>query len=238
MNESNANPWPALAGKPAIAPSLLAVDFARAGEQIAQVIRAGAEVLHVDVMDGHFVPNLSMGPPVIGKLRRFTDHPMDVHLMVTDAERFVEPFVKAGAGSINFHIEASGHFGTGRVAAARKLIEQIRGHGVGAAITLKPETPAEAIREVVADVDMVLVMTVEPGYGGQEFMANQLPKIETIRSWLRPEQRLEVDGGINPPTAARCAAAGADTFVAGENIFGSNDPAAAVAALKQAVGGL
>jgi ribulose-phosphate 3-epimerase len=226
--------WTALQG-PAIAPSLLSVDFANAAPQIDAVLGAGAEMLHVDVMDGHFVPNLSMGPPVVKKLRAYTNAPLDVHLMVTDPGMFFEPFVEAGASSLNFHIEACGRWQTGQVDQARDLIARIRDLNVACGVTIKPQTPAEAIAEIVDEIDFVLVMTVEPGFGGQSFMANMLPKIETLRGMLSDAQRLQVDGGINPETARQCLGAGADTFVAGNNIFGADDPAAAVDALRDAL---
>jgi ribulose-phosphate 3-epimerase len=178
-------------------------------------------------MDGHFVPNLSMGPPVVRKLRRYTDHPLDVHIMVTDPAYYIERFAEAGADTITFHVEATDE--------PPRLIERLHALGLGAGVTLRPDTPAGALAEAIGAVDLVLVMTVEPGYGGQEFRDDMLAKIEQVRGMLRPEQRLEVDGGINPTTAGLCRARGADVFVAGENIFGSDDIAAAVGQLRSAV---
>jgi ribulose-phosphate 3-epimerase len=223
------NPWANMSAGPVIAPSLLACNFACMGPQIDAAIAAGAEVLHVDIMDGHFVPNLSMGPPVVKSVRKYTGHPLDVHLMVTDPAYYIERFAQAGADSITFHIEAANE--------PLKLINRLHELGLGAGITLKPGTDASAIAPVAAHVDMVLVMTVEPGYGGQQFMHQMLDKISAIRGMLTPRQRLEVDGGINPQTAALCAARGADVFVAGENIFGAPDIKEAVRQLRAGLSG-
>ena len=200
------------------------MDFARAGQQITQVLDAGAQILHIDVMDGHFVPNLSMGPPVVEKLRKFTNAPLDVHLMVTDPGFFFDPFAKAGADSLNFHIEACGNNKANQQNEARKLIKRIRDLNLGVGITLKPQTPASDIDEIIELIDFVLVMTVEPGFGGQKFMADMLPKIEALRGKLSGNQRLEVDGGIDPKTAKICRDAGADIFVTGNSIFAAPDP--------------
>jgi ribulose-phosphate 3-epimerase len=224
VSDAQGNPWPKLNDGPLIAPSLLACDFARLGEEVDSVIAAGAELLHVDVMDGHFVPNLSMGPPVVASLRGYTDHPLDVHIMVSDPAYYVERFADAGADSITFHVEATGD--------APRLIRRLRDLGLGVGVTLRPGTPAEALADVASDVDMVLVMTVEPGFGGQEFREDMLAKIGDVRRLLRTDQRLQVDGGINPVTARQCAERGADVFVAGSSIFRSGDVARAVRELR------
>jgi len=223
------NPWKRLTG-PQVAPSLLASDFTRLGEQIGLLTAAGVEVLHVDVMDGHFAPNLSMGPPVVKSIRAFTDLPLDVHIMVTDPAYFLERFAEVGADSITFHVEAADE--------PRHLIDRLRELGLGVGVALRPATNAERIAEIASEVDMVLVMTVKAGYGGQEFMPDMLDKIAAIRAMLNSSQRLEVDGGIDHDTGRLCAGSGADTFVAGSYILGGKDKniAGAVRTLMQAVG--
>ncbi len=212
---------------PRIAPSILACDFARLGDEIRAVEDAGADWIHVDVMDGQFVPNLTIGPPVIEAVRRSSELPLDVHLMIEAPERSLESYVRAGATTVGVHVETCPHL--------HRTIAQIREAGARASVVLNPSTPAQAIELVLPDLDQVLVMTVNPGFGGQKFIASMLPKIETLRRWI-DERDLsidpQVDGGIGPETIGRAAAAGADVFVAGTAVFGATDYAAAIAGLR------
>jgi ribulose-phosphate 3-epimerase len=197
-----------------IAPSILAADFARLGEEIAAVTQAGADFIHVDVMDGHFVPNITIGPDVVGALRPATTLPFDVHLMIAPVDAYVPAFAEAGADIITVHPESGPHL--------HRTLQLIRSLGKKAGVALNPGTPVEAIDNVIDDVDLILVMTVNPGFGGQAFIESQLQKIEAVRQRIDASGRdidLEVDGGINADTAGRAVAAGADLLVAGTATF-------------------
>jgi len=197
-----------------LAPSILSADFARLGEQIDEVARAGADYIHVDVMDGHFVPNISIGAPVVASIRRVTSLPLDVHLMIEHPERYISDFVKAGADIITVHVEASHHLlGT---------IKAIKEEGARAGVSLNPPTPLSAVDEFIHDVDLVLVMSVNPGFGGQSFIPETLPKIENMRKIIdnrKPGIELEVDGGINADNAPDIVEAGADVLAVGNSVF-------------------
>lgn len=211
---------PLPAAGPIIAPSMLKCDYARLGDQIAQLDTAGAKVLHWDVMDGHFVPNLSYGAMVIAGTRKQTDLFFDAHLMISDPEKYLDDYIKAGCDAITFHIEA--------VPDPRSLLKRIRSAGVLAGLAINPKTPADGVLRVLDDVDLVLVMSVEPGFGGQSFMPEVLPKVTQIRSAANRQLLISIDGGIGPDTIEAASKAGARLFVAGSSVFDTSDFAQAM----------
>lgn len=213
-----------------LAPSILSADFAALGAEVAVAEASGGDWIHVDVMDGHFVPNITLGPPIVKAVKAHTSLPLDVHLMIEHPERYIADFAAAGASVITVHAEACVHL--------HRVIHQIKELGLMAGVAINPATPASAVREVLEDVDMVLVMTVNPGFGGQAFIPNTLRKIRQIREWAAEinhhNLRIEVDGGIAEDTAGLVAEAGADVLVAGNAVFGRPDRAAAIQAIRDA----
>jgi len=216
------------AGTIEIAPSILSADFAKLADEIAQVESAGVKILHLDIMDGHFVPNITMGPPVIAKLRKYSDLVFDSHLMISEPSRYADSFIEAGVDHISFHIEAEKE--------PEKLIQKLHESGITAGITVNPDTPVEAIEKIAGLCDMILVMTVHPGFGGQKFIPQAAEKIIRIREIVGPDIRIEVDGGVSVETASKVVSYGADTLVAGNAIFSKTDRIAAIKAIQEAAG--
>lgn len=214
-----------------IAPSILSADFARLADEVARVEEAGADLLHVDVMDGHFVPNLTVGPPIVEALRKVTKLPLDVHLMMTNPDAFIAEFAAAGANYLTVHVETCPHL--------HRTVQAIKERGVKAGVTLNPATRIATLEEILPEADLLLIMSVNPGFGGQQFIESSLKKIAQARKLLTltgSGALLEVDGGIKVTNAARIVKAGADILVAGSAVFESEDYAATIKALRQANG--
>lgn len=214
------------AGTIEIAPSILSSDFARLADEIEEIESAGVKIVHLDIMDGHFVPNITIGPLVVEKLRKYSNLVFDCHLMISEPDRYIEHFVKAGANHMTFHIEASGE--------PKELIKRIHGFDCTAGICLNPKTPVEAIKAVAPLCDMVLVMTVNPGFGAQKFIPAAAKKIIKVRELVGPDIRVEVDGGIDTETAPLVVSYGADTIVSGNAVFSKPDRIAAINDLREA----
>ncbi|PID17025.1 ribulose-phosphate 3-epimerase [Sporosarcina sp. P34] len=212
-----------------IAPSILAADFAKLGEEVNEVEKAGAELIHIDVMDGHFVPNITMGPIVVEALRPLTELPLDVHLMIENPDAYIEDFATAGADYITVHVEACPHL--------HRTLQLIKSTGAKPGVVLNPHTPIEQILHVLEEIDMVLFMTVNPGFGGQSFIHSVLPKVKQLSDIIKERNlsiEIEIDGGINEETIKPCVEAGATIFVAGSAIYGKEDRAKALQAIKSA----
>jgi ribulose-phosphate 3-epimerase len=213
-----------------IAPSILSANFAKLGMEIKDVENGGADYIHVDVMDGHFVPNITIGPLIVEAIRPVTKLPLDVHLMIEKPDNYINEFVRAGADIITVHVEACRHL--------HRTIQLIKSHGIKAGVVLNPHTPIESIQHVLEDIDMVLLMTVNPGFGGQAFIPQVLPKIRQLSAMIKEKQlpiEIEVDGGINEETAKLCVEAGATVLVAGSAIYNKTDRRQAIQSLKQAI---
>jgi ribulose-phosphate 3-epimerase len=217
--------------KKQIAPSILSADFSRLGEEIKAVEKAGADLIHVDVMDGHYVPNITIGPGVVSSLRKTTSLPFDVHLMIEDPDRYIDVFVEAGSNIITVHAEAVIHL--------HRTVQIIKQKGVKAGVSLNPSTPLACVEEILPDIDLLLIMTVNPGFGGQKFISGMLPKIRKARELAQArglKMAIEVDGGVTAENIGTLAEAGADTFVAGAAIFGSPSYSDTIARMKAILG--
>ncbi|WP_369902983.1 ribulose-phosphate 3-epimerase [Bacillus manliponensis] len=210
-----------------IAPSILSADFSKLGEEIKDVEKGGADYIHVDVMDGHFVPNITIGPLIVEAIRPITSLPLDVHLMIKNPDMYIPAFAKAGADIITVHVEACPHL--------YRTIQLIKSQGIKAGVVLNPHTPISAIEHVLEDIDMVLLMTVNPGFGGQKFIHSVLPKIKQVAHMIQERNlsvEIEVDGGVNTETAKLCVEAGANVLVAGSAVYNEKDRGAAIAAIR------
>ena len=219
--------------KKQIAPSILSADFSRLGEEIKAVEKAGADLIHVDVMDGHYVPNITIGPGVVSSLRKTTSLPFDVHLMIADPDRYIDAFVDAGSNIITVHAEAVIHL--------HRTVNYIKGKGVKAGVSLNPSTPLACVEEILPDIDLLLIMTVNPGFGGQKFISGMIPKIRKARELAQTrglEMAIEVDGGVTAENIGTLAEAGADIFVAGAAIFGSPSYSDTINRMKAILGGV
>jgi ribulose-phosphate 3-epimerase len=210
-----------------IAPSILSADFAKLGAEVLDVEQGGADLIHVDVMDGHFVPNITIGPLIVEAIRPVTKLPLDVHLMIEDPDKYIEAFAKAGADYITVHVEATRHL--------HRTLHLIKSFGVKAGVVLNPATPVETIQHIIADIDMVLLMSVNPGFGGQKFIPEVLPKIKKVKE-LAAEKgaaiEIEIDGGVNPETAKLCIEAGATVLVAGSAVYNQEDRKKAIELIR------
>ncbi|ADC48152.1 ribulose-phosphate 3-epimerase [Alkalihalophilus pseudofirmus OF4] len=210
-----------------IAPSILSANFATLGEDIKEVEAGGADYIHVDVMDGHFVPNITIGPLIVDAIRPVTKLPLDVHLMIENPDQYIPQFAKSGADIITVHVEACPHL--------HRTIHLIKENGCKAGVVLNPHTPFDAVKPIVEDLDMILFMTVNPGFGGQSFISSVLPKIKEASSYIKEkglDVEIEVDGGVNPETAKQCVEAGANVLVAGSAIYNKEDRAKAIADIR------
>jgi ribulose-phosphate 3-epimerase len=210
-----------------IAPSILSADFSKLGEEILAVEKGGADYIHIDVMDGHFVPNITIGPLIVEAIRPITKLPLDVHLMIENPDQYIEAFAKAGADYITVHVEASRHL--------HRTIQNIKSYGVKAGVVLNPATPVESIQHIIADIDMVLLMSVNPGFGGQKFIPEVLPKIRKVKEMAEQKGlvlEIEIDGGVNSETAKLCMEAGANVLVAGSAIYNEEDYAKAISLIR------
>ncbi|WP_066068524.1 ribulose-phosphate 3-epimerase [Neobacillus soli] len=210
-----------------IAPSILSADFSKLGEEILAVERGGADYIHIDVMDGHFVPNITIGPLIVEAIRPITKLPLDVHLMIENPDQYIEAFVKAGADYITVHVEACRHL--------HRTIQNIKSYGIKAGVVLNPATPVDSIQHIIGEIDMVLLMSVNPGFGGQKFIPEVLPKIRKVKELANQKGvalEIEIDGGVNPETAKLCMEAGATVLVAGSAIYNQTNYANAISLIR------